>query len=176
MPFSGSTAVPILAGALRGPPGVPLVAVASLADYLSGSITARRNHPVRDRLFIPTSRQRECRQGPRRPREGVAMEPLHWMLLIGLAAVLAMVGGYFAARYQDHLQVSSARASRDEILSQARLEADNLKKEAELKVKDTLLKEREKFSKDVEGKNAEIREQERRLEKKEDSLEQRHQA
>jgi ribonucrease Y len=104
------------------------------------------------------------------------MDTLYWVLLIGLAALVALVAGYFLARFQDQLQLTSARASRDEILSQARLEADNLKKEAELTVKDSLLKEREQFSKDADVKHAEIREQERRLEKKEDLLEQKHQA
>src|SRR5262249_24290919 len=64
----------------------------------------------------------------------------------------------------------------DELLGQARLEADNIKKEAELKAKDSVLKEREQFNKDVGTKQGEIREQERRLEKKEDLLEQKHQA
>src|SRR5262249_34287860 len=111
------------------------------------------------------------------PREGVAlMETHYWVLLIGLAAMVALGTGYFLARFQDHLQHTSARASRDELLGQARLEADNIKKEAELKVKDSVLKEREQFNKDVGTKQGEIREQERRLEKKEDLLEQKHQA
>ena len=98
------------------------------------------------------------------------------VLLICLAALAGLVVGFFAARYQDHLRQSSTRASREEIIAQARLEADNLKKDAELKTKDTLLKEREKFGKDMEVKHAELRDQERRLEKKDDQLEQKHQA
>jgi ribonuclease Y len=98
------------------------------------------------------------------------------MVYYSLAAVAGLAAGYALARWQDHIRLTSARSSRDEIINQARLEAENLKKDAELKAKDLLLKEREKVNKDIEQKHSEIREQERRVEKREDLLEQKHQA
>jgi ribonuclease Y len=98
------------------------------------------------------------------------------LLLVTLALLAGLVIGFLVARFQDRLKQSQARASRDELIAQAKIEADNIRKAAELKSKDELLKEREKVNRDIEQKHSEIREQERRLEKKEDGLEQRHQA
>jgi ribonuclease Y len=98
------------------------------------------------------------------------------VLYYGAAALAGLLAGYSFARWQERQRLGSARATREEILAQARLEAENLKKDAELKTKDLILKDREKFNRDIEQKHAEIREQERRLEKREDLLEQRHQA
>jgi ribonuclease Y len=102
------------------------------------------------------------------------MTLLDWVLLAGLP--LALAAGYFFTRWRDHLHHASAQASREEIISRARMEAENIKKDAELKAKDEVFRERDKVNKDTEQKHQAIREQERRLEKKEDNLEQKHQA
>jgi ribonuclease Y len=103
------------------------------------------------------------------------MDMQHCVLLISLALLGGLLAGYLVVRLQDHFRVSSARTSRDEILAQAKIEADNIRKTAELKSKDELLKEKEKFNRDIDQKHSEIRDQERRLEKKEDGLEQKNQ-
>lgn len=109
---------------------------------------------------------------------GVApiMEMLHCVLLASLAALLGLGVGHGVARWQDRRQLAGARVRGEEIIGQARSEAEIIKKEAEVKSRDELLREREKFNKDIEAKHAVVREQERRLEKKEDALEQKHQA
>ena len=99
-----------------------------------------------------------------------ALSRFAWPLWWGCWSVLAF------ARLQDHFRLSSARASRDEIIAQARKEAENIRKEAELKAKDEMFKKREEFNREIEQARNELREQERRLEKREDSLEQKHQA
>jgi ribonuclease Y len=103
------------------------------------------------------------------------MDMQYCVLLISLALLGGLLAGYLVARLQDHFRVSSARTSRDEIIAQAKIEADNIRKTAELKSKDELLKEKEKFNRDIDQKHNEIRDQERRLEKKEDGLEQKNQ-
>jgi ribonuclease Y len=98
------------------------------------------------------------------------------VLLVSLALLAGLAAGYSVARLQDYLQRSNVKSSRDGIIAQAKIEAENLRKEAVLKTKDELLKEREKVNRDLDQKHGEIREQERRLEKREDSLDQKHQA
>src|SRR5262249_43257743 len=65
-----------------------------------------------------------------------------------------------------------ALAQSDDIIAQARKEADNLYKEADLRAKDELFQKRNEFNIEMEKGRAEIREQERRLEKREDAAEQ----
>ena len=97
------------------------------------------------------------------------------VVLIVLAALVASGVGYGVARMQDRFRLTSAQGRVDEILEQTRKGADNLLKEAELRAKDELFKKREEFSREVDRTRNELRDQERRLEKREDSLEQKHQ-
>jgi ribonuclease Y len=107
---------------------------------------------------------------------------LGWECVV-LCLLAALVGlgvgvftGYKIVRRQDRLNLNSALNKSNEILVQARKEAENTVKEAELKAKDELFKKREEFNRDQEQGRAELRDQERRLEKREDNLEQKHQA
>src|SRR5581483_1343635 len=97
------------------------------------------------------------------------------LVQICLAALVGLLVGFGIARLQDHFRLSSARASREEIVAQARLEAENFRKEAELKAKDEAFHRREEFNREIEQARNEVREQERRLEKREDTLDQKHQ-
>src|SRR4030095_4455698 len=63
-------------------------------------------------------------------------------------------------------------AQSEEIIAQARKEAENLYKESDLRAKDELFQKRNDFNLEMEKGRAEIREQERRLEKREDAAEQ----
>jgi ribonuclease Y len=97
-------------------------------------------------------------------------------VLTACIAVLAGIGlGYAAARALDRARLRGVHTQTDEILRAARDEAEKLRKEAELKAKDDLHQLREEFKRETEGVRAELREQERRLAKREDGLEEKHQ-
>ncbi len=104
------------------------------------------------------------------------VEWLVWLLLAALVALGAGGGGaWWLLRRQDRLNVQSAHRRATEIEEQARKNADNILKEAELKAKDEIFRRREEFNREAELARHEHREQERRLEKREDGLEQKHQ-
>jgi ribonuclease Y len=96
-----------------------------------------------------------------------------------LAALLGLGAGaataYAVIRRQDRLNLNSAQQRAREKLAQADKEAENVLKGAELKAKDEIFKKREEFARESDKARGELREQERRLEKREDSLEQKHQ-
>jgi ribonuclease Y len=93
-----------------------------------------------------------------------------------IAAVLALPAGYFLAWLQQRRRLSSAQSEADQIISQAKIQAQNQRQEAELKAKEELFQKREEFNREMEQVRAELREQERRLEKREDVVDQKHQA
>lgn len=94
----------------------------------------------------------------------------------GLGSVLGMAAGYAFARFQDKLRISGAKQQVQQLLDQARIEADNLHKQSELRVKDELIERREALNREYDQKLGGVRDQERRLAKREDSLEEKDQA
>jgi ribonuclease Y len=99
-----------------------------------------------------------------------------WICLAALLGLGIGAGAtYKLVRRQDRLNLGSAQHRAIEIRSQAEKEADNIRKEAELKAKDELFQKREAFNREAEQSRGELREHERRLEKREDGLEQQHQ-
>jgi ribonuclease Y len=94
----------------------------------------------------------------------------------GLGSVLGLTAGYAFARFQDKLRLSGAKQQAQLVLDQARIEADNLHKQSELRVKDELIERRETLNREYDQKLEGLREQERRLAKREDTLEERDQA
>jgi ribonuclease Y len=95
------------------------------------------------------------------------------LLIAVLTAVLGLAIGYGGSRVLDQMRLTNARKQVEEIAANARKEADNLIKEAELKAKDEVFQKRESFNREQEEGRGKIREQERRLEKREDGIEQR---
>ena len=97
-------------------------------------------------------------------------------LLYGLAALAGLaVGGvaiYIWVRRLESLNLHSAEVRAKELLSQAERNAENILKESELKAKDEFFKRREEFNREAEKTRNEQKDQERRLEKKDDLLEQ----
>ena len=97
-----------------------------------------------------------------------------------LAAILGLGGGaaicFILVRRQDRRNLDSATKRKDDILAQAVKEAENLRKEAELKAKDEAFKWRDQSNRDLDKTKSELRDQERRLEKRENSLEQQNEA
>ena len=64
------------------------------------------------------------------------------------------------------------RSEADQILAAARLESDTVRKQAELGAKEEVLKRREDFEVEIDRVRGDFREQERRLDKRADILDQ----
>ena len=86
------------------------------------------------------------------------------MILLGL--VFGGAAGFFAER----IIRGSAYKSRDEILELAKRDGENLRKTAELTAKEEGLRRREEIEKDLNAMKDEIRNQERKLDKREAGL------
>src|SRR5262245_6199488 len=90
-------------------------------------------------------------------------------LLIGIGVVMWRNRAQAIADKAQHEHLLSQG---QEVLAQARKEAENLYKEADLRAKDELFQKRAEFSREMEQARGEMREHERRLEKREDGIEQ----
>ncbi|HLJ97794.1 MAG TPA: ribonuclease Y [Gemmataceae bacterium] len=101
------------------------------------------------------------------------MDPLY--IVLGALVVVALVAGYGFARLRDRLRLISAQTKVADITAKALREAENILKDSELKAKDELFRKREEFNREMEQARSEHREQERRLEKREDVIDQKHQ-
>jgi ribonuclease Y len=93
-----------------------------------------------------------------------------------IAALVAVPAGYGVARLLDRSRGHNMQARIAELTAQAKREAENIVKDSELRAKDELFKKREEFNLEIEKARADLREQERRLEKREDMVDQKHQA
>src|ERR1700757_5175862 len=91
-------------------------------------------------------------------------------LLVGLA--VGGAGCYVWGRRRESQNLHSAEIRSKELISQAEKNAENILKESELKAKDEFFKKREEFNREADKTRNEQKDQERRLEKKEDLLEQ----
>jgi ribonuclease Y len=92
-----------------------------------------------------------------------------------VAALVGLLAGYGSARVLDRFRLTNTQSRVTEITANAKKEADNIRKESELRAKDELFQKREEFNREMEKGRNELREQERRLEKREDSIEQKQQ-
>jgi ribonuclease Y len=112
------------------------------------------------------------------------MFPPELIAVLALAAGLGV--GYVVARTQlrskvriDEARVheleAQAQSRANDLIDQARKDAERLAKDAELRTKDELFHKREEFNRETEALRTELREQERRLDKREDAVEQKHQ-
>ena len=75
-----------------------------------------------------------------------------------------------AAQVSDHEVVRLAESRAMEIVDEARRNADHLLKDAELRAKDEAIRQRELINREMDSTRAELREQERRLQKLEDAV------
>jgi ribonuclease Y len=105
---------------------------------------------------------------------------------VALTAIVALPAGYALARLADRARLGGvearSRALRDEaerdaerLRKDAAADAERLRKEAEFQAKDDLFRKREEFNRETEQARSELRDQERRVEKREDAAEQKHQ-
>src|SRR5438034_1035316 len=89
----------------------------------------------------------------RRATEGVASMPeLVWIIPAALLGLAIGIGATFwFLRYViDRSNLDSARQRSAELITQGQKEAENLRKEAELKAKDEFFQKREEFNRETE--------------------------
>lgn len=102
------------------------------------------------------------------------------MFEIVIAAVVAAAIGFFAARLiagsRDRAAADQAKAEAEAIRQKALAEADHIKRDAQLAAKDELLRLKEENEKRLEGDRTAVRDRERVLTKKEQSLDERESA
>jgi ribonucrease Y len=100
-------------------------------------------------------------------------------LILGVIAGLTfgrqqMKGKVKDARAQARNQEEQAQEKAREILDQARKDADRIAKDAELKAKDEFFQKRDQFNHETEQQRTDLRELERKLEKREAAIDVRH--
>ncbi len=107
------------------------------------------------------------------------------ILGIALALIVGLAAGFFVCRAQMKSKLAEAQTqARDQeaqatarakdILDQARQDADRTAKDAELRARDETFQKRELFNRETEQTRTDLRELERKLEKKEAALDVRH--
>ncbi len=104
---------------------------------------------------------------------GEQLEVIVFSCLAALIVGLAI--GFVVARTLGRSRLQGVQTQIEEITRNATLEADKIRKEAELKAKDDLYQKREELNREIEQMRTELRQQETRLDKREDSLEEQNQ-
>lgn len=102
-----------------------------------------------------------------------------WLVLAAIGGVTAgLAGGFVFCRSQSKSTLANARTLQDQLQrqvehaeSQGKTQLDQLTRQAELRAKEELFRQREILNREFEQKQTELREHERRLEKREDALE-----
>jgi len=87
-----------------------------------------------------------------------------------ISAALALIVGLGIGLVIERISRGAAYQRRDEIIEQARQEAENVKKSQELEAKEELIGRREAVEKELNSAREEQREQERRLDRRETTL------
>ncbi|MDB5313456.1 MAG: rny [Gemmataceae bacterium] len=115
------------------------------------------------------------------------MDPLHAGGLALAALILGAGGAYVAVRlgtrppppsvldttrFQDEIRLAEARGQ--ELIEKARRDADQIVRDAELRARDEVFHRREEVNRELEAARTEVRELERRAEKREDAADQKH--
>jgi ribonuclease Y len=89
-----------------------------------------------------------------------------WLLVV----FVALGGGVFIGLLVDRVFRGAAYQTRDEILAQANKDGEGIRKAAELASKEDLIKRREQIEKELNGVREELKEQERRLDRRESTI------
>src|SRR5262245_28358217 len=97
------------------------------------------------------------------------------MIAVG-AALVGLVLGYGISRSLDARRNENARTGAERIKEDARREADNIRTKAELEAKEDLFRRREELNREMDLARGKLTDQERRLDKREDMVEQKHDA
>ncbi|HQR42261.1 MAG TPA: ribonuclease Y, partial [Gemmatales bacterium] len=103
--------------------------------------------------------------------------------IAGIALLLGLAGGYALRQWADSLRKAGVQKDIDAMLDQAKRDAEALVNQGKIKAKDIeqeakdgLFKKREEFNKELQGERNELKDQERRIEKREEALDQQQQA
>ncbi len=94
-----------------------------------------------------------------------------WIACCIAALIVGPVAGYLLARALDRPRRENIEKQNAELTRKAQEDAEKIRMEAELKVKDELYRKREEMNREVEQMRGEVRDQERRVSKREDGLE-----
>ncbi len=87
------------------------------------------------------------------------------------ALALGLVFGGLVGFFLDRLRMGSAYRTRDQLIDDARRDAETLKKTASLEAKEELLRRREELEKELQQSREALREQERQVDRREAKLE-----
>lgn len=98
------------------------------------------------------------------------MDTIYWILIVLVVGVLGFGIGYFIRKSLAEAKISSAEHAASQIIENAKVEAEALKKEKVLEAKDEAFKLRTEADRDIRERRNEIQRQERRLLQKEESL------
>ncbi|RLB11878.1 MAG: ribonuclease Y [Deltaproteobacteria bacterium] len=98
------------------------------------------------------------------------MSVVYVIIFTGLAFVLGIPVGFFIRRKFVESKLEKVEEYSKKIISQAQKEADNIKKEAELKAKDLLYQMKMEFEKEAKEKKEQLLLQEKRLIHKEENI------
>ncbi len=101
----------------------------------------------------------------------LVISELPWVL-VGLVAGIVL--GYFMRIYVASQVRKDAEKRRDDILSNARHEAEQMRREMEVQAKQEIIDQRERFEKESQEARRQTRQAERRVEKREDGLDKKH--
>lgn len=108
---------------------------------------------------------------------------MYELAIAGVALLLGLAGGFGIRQWADRLRKAGFQKDVDAMLEQARRDAEVIiaqgktnAKEIEQQAKDGLFQKREEFNKELQGVRNELKDQERRIEKREESLDQQQQA
>lgn len=87
-----------------------------------------------------------------------------------LVGIVGLVSGYYLRRALARSVQQDAERKRDDILEQAKRDAEQIRKEKEVEARQDLISRREEYEEEVRETRQELRQTERRLEKREDGL------
>lgn len=108
-------------------------------------------------------------------RGGVTMEPIT-IISILLGLIVGAVVGYFIRRSIAEAKIAGAKNAAEQILEDAKRDADSLKKEALLEAKDEIHKLRTEAEREVRERRNELQKQENRLLQREENLDRKDEA
>ena len=96
-------------------------------------------------------------------------------IIVGVIAIVLGVAGFFVGSYVNkkntEKKIGDATQYANKLISDAKSEAKNLRKEAILEAKDEIQKEKSEVDKEIKDRRAEVQRSEQRIQQKEESLE-----
>jgi ribonucrease Y len=101
---------------------------------------------------------------------GFIDNPIVEAIVIVGAVVVGAVGAFLLARVMGLQAITDAKKQADTILAGAQEQTESVKKKAELDFREEVAKRRQDFEKETEQARTELKEQERRVAKREDNL------